>query len=93
MMTTDSLQVAFVASAVQAPLMPVLPKYPPAQLAGEKANTSFRARLAILSGQLCTVDASPLQLSQLHGCGSGFAVGLLDLSLQLDATSSWVGVH
>ncbi|CAL8468704.1 g8244 [Coccomyxa elongata] len=84
-----TLLVGFVVSALQAPLMPALPNYPPAQLAGEKAHTSFRARLAILSGQLCTVDASPLQLSQLHACASGFAVGLLDLSLQMEAISSW----
>ncbi len=91
MMTTGCLQVCFVVSALQAPLMPALPVYPPAQVAGEEAHTRFRARLAILSGQLCSVDASPPQLSQLHGCGSGFAVGLHDISLQLEATSSWVG--
>ena len=91
MLTTDSLQVASVGRAVQAPLLPVLPKYPPAQLAGDKAQASFRATLAILSGQLCTADAPPSELSQLSGCGSGFAVGLHDLSVQLEATSSWVG--
>ncbi|BDA43314.1 probable vacuolar protein sorting-associated protein 13B [Coccomyxa sp. Obi] len=84
-----TLLVAFVVSALQAPLLPALPTYPPAQLAGQKAHMGFRARLAILSGQLCTVDASLLQLSQLHGCASGFAVGLHEISLQLEATSSW----
>lgn len=90
-MTAVSLQVTFVMSALQAPLLPTLPTYPPAQLAGQKSHMCFEASLAILSGQLYTVDASPLQLSQLYGCGSGFVVGLHDLSLRLEATASWVG--
>ncbi len=50
----------------------------------------MQASIAIISGQLATVDALPAETSQLSACTRGFAVGLHNVALQLETTSSQV---
>lgn len=51
---------------------------------------SFKASFMTASGQLFTEDALPSDLGQLDGRAGGFVIGVLNSSLQLQATSSWV---
>lgn len=86
-------QVSWVVSLLRAPLLPVLPTYPTAQHASGSEQTSFKASIATISGQVFTVDALPAELSQLYGCARGFTVGLHHFALQLQSSIIWVRLH
>ena len=87
------MQVSWVVGLLRAPLLPALPAYPTAERLSGSAQASFKASVAIISGQLSTLEASPAELSQLYGCARGFTVGLHRFALQLESSSSWVRLH